>query len=50
MKSYVIQIEENNKADKEILILIIKALAEEDLKVQEAGIQQMKSITLKKKD
>ena len=50
MKSYVIQIEESNKSDKDILILIIKALAEEDLKVQEAGIQQMKSITLKKKD
>ena len=50
MKSYVIQIEENNKSDKEILLLIIKALADEDLKVQEAGIQQMKPITLKKKN
>ena len=49
MKSYIVQIEDNNKTDKEILMQIIKALAKAGIKTTGAGIQQMKQITLQKR-
>ncbi len=47
MKSYIIQIEENQKADKENLMLIIKSLASVGIRTKSAGIQQMKTINMK---
>lgn len=49
MKSYVIQIEENNKSDKGNLIQIIKSLAGAGLKIQKTGIQKVQPINLKRK-
>lgn len=49
MKSYVIQIEDNQKADKENLMLIIKSLASADIKTKSVGVQQMKTINMKEK-
>jgi len=50
MKSYVIQIEDNQKTDAENLMLIIKSLASAGVKTKSAGIQQIKTITMKKRD
>ncbi len=49
MKSYIIQIEETNKSDQENLLQIIKLLAKAGIKTKSAGVQQMKTINLKKR-
>ena len=48
MKSYVIAVEKNDKPDADILMLIIKALTKQGIKVRSAGMQKMKEINLKK--
>ena len=48
MKSYVITIEQNDKPDADILMLIIKALARDGIEVKSAGMQKMKPINLQK--
>ena len=48
MKSYIIQIKENNKSDQENLMQIIKALAKAGIKTKSAGVQQIKPLNLTK--
>ena len=48
MKSYIVTTESTQKADKEILMLIIKALAKAGIKTTQAGVQKVKAISLEK--
>jgi len=49
MKSYVIQIEENGKPDKDNLMTIIKALSKAGIKPDAVGVQKLSPINLQKK-